>query len=308
MALPQGKVALIVNPTSGGGRGARVLELALPHFEARGITPEVHVTASGSEPPGVARLAADDGAALVVAVGGDGHVAAVGQGLAGTGGVMAVLPAGSANDYARTIRMPINDVRSAVDALIDGESQRVDAIRVAVDGDQRIFMNVVGTGFDAEVAEAAERITIMRGSGRYVLAIMRVLPRFKAAALDLTVDGRRTSLRAMMIAIAKGPAYGGGMRVAPGASLTSGELEICVVGEIGKVGFLRAFPRVFRGTHVTHPRVTMMRGREISIDADRPLHLMGDGERLGRLPATISVLPKAVSLVFGPAVANRSSE
>ncbi|MEX2546486.1 MAG: diacylglycerol kinase family lipid kinase, partial [Chloroflexota bacterium] len=124
-----------------------------------------------------------------------------------------------------------------------------------------------------------------------------------AAAFDLKIDGVSHGQRAMMIAIANGPAYGGGMRVAPAATLTSGELEICVIGEIGRVAFMRAFPRVFRGTHLTHPQVTMLRGREIEIDADRPFDLIGDGERIGRLPATVSVLPRALSVVMGP---NRS--
>ena len=130
----------------------------------------------------------------------------------------------------------------------------------------------------------------MRGAGRYVLAILRVLPRYRAAELRLTVDGATHTIPAMMVAVANGPAYGGGMRVAPEARYDSGELELCVVGELSKPAFLRAFPRVFRGTHVTHPAVTMLRGREITIEADRPLHLTGDGERAGTLPATLKVI------------------
>lgn len=90
------------------------------------------------------------------------------------------------------------------------------------------------------------------------------------------------------------------MRIAPHAKLDSGWLEICIVGEVSKTQFIRAFPRVFRGSHVDHPGVTMLRGRTIAVDADRPLDLMGDGERIGRLPATVSVIPAALSVVVGP--------
>jgi diacylglycerol kinase (ATP) len=299
MARPDRSILLLVNPTSGGGRGSRVLREALPVFRELGVDVDVHVTANGAEPTGVARAAADRGVDLVVAVGGDGHLAAVGEGLVGSATAMAVLPAGSANDYARTIRMPDRDTRAAIATILSGSTERVDAVRMRTSDGERVFLNVVGTGFDAEVAAAAEHITVMRGAGRYVLAIMRVLPRFKAASLELTIDGHTHNQRAMMIAIANGPAYGGGMRVAPAATLTSGELEICIVGEISKPQFIRAFPRVFRGTHVNHPAVTMLRGREIAIDADRPLELIGDGERTGHLPATITVLPKALSMVVG---------
>jgi diacylglycerol kinase (ATP) len=110
----------------------------------------------------------------------------------------------------------------------------------------------------------------------------------------------------MMVALANGTSYGGGMRVAPGANLTSGELEICVVGDMPKSEFLRAFPRVFRGTHVDHPQVTMLRGREVHIEADRPLRLIGDGEWCGSLPATVAIDPASLNVVVGAAYVRKS--
>ena len=90
------------------------------------------------------------------------------------------------------------------------------------------------------------------------------------------------------------------MRIAPSATLDSGRLEVCVVGEVSKPQFLRTFPKVFRGTHVTHPAVTMLSGREVTIAADRPLRLIGDGEWFGELPATVSVEPLSLTVVVGP--------
>jgi diacylglycerol kinase (ATP) len=291
------KVALIVNPVAGGGRGARVVGEAIFELRKRGIEPRIVVSVAPDEPPHDARRALSDGADLVIAVGGDGHAAAVASGLIGSHTPMAILPAGSANDLARTLALPIKDVARAIDTALNGEVLRIDTIRVTnADGD-RHFLNVVGTGFDAEVAAAADRITVMRGAGRYVLSILRVLPRFSAAALELRIDGEPHRMRAMMIAVANGPAYGGGMRIAPAARLDSGELEICIVGEVSKPEFIKAFPRVFRGTHVDHPAVTMLTGKTVEISADRPLDLMGDGERAGRLPARIEVNRKSLSIV-----------
>ena len=302
------RVVLIVNPTSGGGRGARVLPAALAAFERLGVKPDVRVTTSGDEPASLAHYLAETGAGLVVSVGGDGHAAAVAEGLLAVPAQtspppLAILPAGSANDLARNLRLPVNDVDRAVDLICGGITQRIDAIRVRTEAGERIFLNVVGAGFDAEVAEAAHDITVMRGAGRYVLAIMRVLPGYSAAHLRLTLDGATHALPAMMVAVANGPAYGGGMRVAPAARYDSGELEVCIVGDLSKPAFLRAFPRVFRGTHISHPAVTMLRAREITIEADRPLHIIGDGERAGTLPVTLTVNPRALEVVTGTAVA-----
>jgi diacylglycerol kinase (ATP) len=250
------------------------------------------------EVPDVARRAAAGDAELIVAVGGDGHLAAVGEGLVGSDVPLAVLPAGSANDYARIIGMPRKDVRAAIEAILNGVPRSVDAITVANAAGSRVFMNVIGTGFDAVVAQTAGRIPFLRGGGRYVAAIVRELPRFRAATLQLTVDGQPHQLSAMMVAIANGHSYGGGMRIAPDAALDDGTLDICIVGDVSKAAFMRAFPRVFKGTHVTHPAVTMLRGREIAIDAERQLPLVGDGELISGLPARIKVVPAALSVVF----------
>jgi diacylglycerol kinase (ATP) len=131
-----------------------------------------------------------------------------------------------------------------------------------------------------------------------VLAIARELPRFKATSIQLTVDGQPHELRAMLVAIANGHSYGGGMRIAPAAALDDGTLDICIVGEVSKPEFMRAFPRVFRGTHVTHPAVTMLTGADVQIDAERQLPIVGDGELVRGLPVRITVLPAALAVVI----------
>jgi diacylglycerol kinase (ATP) len=295
----RGAVVVVVNPRAGGGRGERIVREALRAFGRHGIEPQVVVCSNGGEPGRISRRAMEAGARLVVAAGGDGHAAAVAEGLVGTSTPMAVLPCGSANDYAAALGMPRRDISAAVAAMAAGRTRRVDTIQVASQDGERRFLNVVGTGFDAGVAERAEGVPFLRGAGRYVLAILGELPRLSAATISLTLDGERRELRALMVALANGTSYGGGMRVAPMASLDSGWLEVCVVGEISKVEFLRAFPRVFRGTHVDHPAVTMWHARQVEISADRPLRLLGDGELFGTLPATVSVRPASLSVVVG---------
>ncbi len=293
------RYALVVNPVAGGGRGRRVLERALPLFRAYGIEPRVVVCGSSDEPASAARAAVDDGADVVVAVGGDGHAAAVAAALVRSATSLALLPAGSANDYARSLGMPRHDEVTAVGYIVRHRLARVDTIRATTSSGERRFLNVAGTGFDAAVARRAEDIPVLRGPGRYVLAIGRVLPGFRPASLRVTVDGDRHDVRAMMVAIANGTTYGGGMRVAPEARLDSGLLEVCIVGDVGRLEFVRAFPRVFRGTHTDHPKVTMLRGRHVSISADRPLGVIGDGDGCGDLPADFLADPSSLSVVIG---------
>ncbi|CAN5833606.1 diacylglycerol kinase [soil metagenome] len=293
------QVALIVNPAAGGGRGGRVLRAALPMLRAAGLDPEVLISANGQEPTRLARQAAEAGARLVVAVGGDGQASAVANGLLGTDAVLGVLPAGSANDYARALGMPRRDLPAAVQLLLDAQSQRVDVVRVESAAAVRHYLNVGGAGFDSVVNATAERIPLFRGSFRYVLAVLRELPRFRPGCFRLRVDGVALELKAMVVVVANGSTYGGGMHVAPSASLVSGLLEVCVVGELSALAFLRAFPRVFRGTHVGHPAVTMLSARRIEIEADPAYEVTGDGECIGRLPARFTVLPAALLVAAG---------
>jgi diacylglycerol kinase (ATP) len=294
------RVALIVNPRAGAGRGGRVLAKAVPLLRVHGREPVVHVCSNGGEPARLARQAVDAGAELVVAVGGDGQAAAVAQGILGTGARLGILPAGSADDFARSLGVPRRDTAAAVALLLHGHCRLIDVVRVEMEDDVRHFLNVGGTGFDAVVARRAERIPLLRGAGRYVLAIGRELPTFRAGRFRLTVDGSTREIDAMMIAVANGPTYGGGMRVAPGARLDSGRLDVCVVGRVSRVGFARAFPSVFAGRHVDHPQVTMLQGREVEITADRQFGLTGDGELIGRLPATFRLLPSVLPVIVAP--------
>lgn len=291
------KVTLVVNPAAGGGRGRRTLDAALPRLQANGIQPEVHVCSDGRQPERLARAAAGGGADIVVAVGGDGQARSVAAGLLGTSAALGLLPSGSANDYARVLGIPRNNVAAAVDVLLEAARARVDVVRVESVTGVDHFINVGGAGFDSVVAATAEGIHFLRGAPRYVLAVVRELPRFSAADFSLTADGTQHHFRGMIVAIANGSTYGGGMRVAPAASIQSGWLEICIVGELSRLAFLRAFPKVFRGTHVTHPAVTMLRARRIELAAEPAFEVTGDGERIGRLPATFTLLPAALAVV-----------
>ena len=299
-------VWMVVNPRAGAGRARGVAAALVPLLRDAGIDPIVHICTDGSEPARLAAQARTSGASMVLAVGGDGLVAAVAEGMLADSPVaaiptLAVIPTGSANDYARALGVRELDPAAQV-ALIRDETARaqVDVVRLETDAGVRHILNVGGTGFDAVVADRAARITRLRGAPRYVAAMFAELPRFRAATFQLSLDGERRDTPAMMVAVANGSTYGGGMKVAPSAHLQSGWLEVCIIGELSRLGFLRAFPRVFAGSHVSHPAVTMLRAHEVSIEADRPLSILGDGEVIGELPATFRIRPAALTVVAAP--------
>jgi diacylglycerol kinase (ATP) len=210
-----------------------------------------------------------------------------------------VLPAGTGDDFAKGIGSGKLD--AATKRLVDPTIREIDVVRVVAGATERYFVNVAGAGFDSDVNETANAMTTrLGGTGTYVVAVLRTLRTFTAANYEITVDAQTMTLPAMLAVVGNGASYGGGMKVLPAASVTDGLLDVCIVEELSRVAFLRAFPRVFRGTHVSHPKVRMLRGRTVKLEADRRIQVYADGERVGPLPAIFEVEPGALRAVVDP--------
>jgi diacylglycerol kinase (ATP) len=165
----------------------------------------------------------------------------------------------------------------------------------------RSYVAIASCGFDSEVNEAANAMRIRLGStGTYVAAVLKTLSRFSPAGFAIDIDGDAITGPHMLVAVGNSISYGGGMKVTPSASIVDGELDVCMLRALRTGAFLRAFPRVFRGTHVTHPAVRMARGKRIHIDTDRHVMVYADGERVGPTPATFEVSPASLSVFVGP--------
>jgi YegS/Rv2252/BmrU family lipid kinase len=298
--------ALVVhNPTAGGGRAGRLAPQVVERLRGDGVQVAQHPTRSLED----ARLAACQAAPevdAVVAVGGDGTVGACAAGLADAGpaggspggsGVRAalgVVPAGGGNDAARSLGLPADDPLAAAGLLTGLRRRPADLATVA----GRAYLNVAGAGFDSEVNRVAnQRLGWARGRPRYVGAVLAQLVVGRTARFELVLDGRAQQVEGWLVAVANGPSYGGGMRVAPRASLADGLLDVVVIGAIGKLEFLRTFPKVFSGAHVEHPAVAVHRAARVDLDADRTLAVYADGEPAGTLPATFEVRPAAVTVL-----------
>ena len=254
-----GSVVVVANPAAGDGKAGRLIGRVNAILDELGVDHEIRVSGSPEELEQLARAAGEQGG-IVAVLGGDGSVNLVVNGLAGTAGTLAVLPAGTGDDFAKAI--DAGKLEAATRLLADPKTVDVDLIGVTAGVEQRRFINVAGAGFDSEVSDVAAGMRRRLGSrAHYALATVKTLPRFVPARFHLELDGSSIDVDAMLVVVGNSYSYGGGMKVLPQASIVDGELDICIVTAMSKSAFLRAFPKVYVGTHATHPNVTMLRGR-----------------------------------------------
>jgi len=194
----------------------------------------------------------------------------------------------------------------AIEVLKGGKGREVDVGRVEIGGQNRFFLNVAGAGFDSRVAARINEhrpkiLSKMSGTSAYLVAALSEMRRFPLAQMRLELDGQVVEERAVLCAIANAQSYGGGMRVAPDADWSDGLFDICLIKELGRGAFMRAFPSVFSGKHVHHPKVEMFKTAKIRLETDPPLPVLVDGEILGETPATFEIAARAVEVLMPPA-------
>jgi diacylglycerol kinase (ATP) len=215
------------------------------------------------------------------------------QALAGSDCALAVVPAGTGNDFARTLGVPLHDPAAAAEVIADGTVGSVDLGRT---GD-RWFGTVLTSGFDSKVTARAHGMRRPRGRMRYNLAVVRELMALRPLDYTLTLDGREFTTRAVLVAVGNTSSYGGGMRVCPGARPDDGMLSVTVIGPVDRTTLVRVFPRVYKGQHIHHPAVRTHQAREARLAANG-ITAYADGEFVGPLPLTVRVAPAALRVVL----------
>jgi YegS/Rv2252/BmrU family lipid kinase len=285
-------MSLIVNPSAGGGRAGRALPAVLAALAAAGIPHRAERTRSLDHARELARGAAARGE-IAVAFGGDGLVGAVADAVRNTDGVLAVLPGGRGNDFARVLGIPLEPV-AACAVLTTGVERVLDLGEVG----GRTFVAVASCGFDSDCNRIANETRFLRGTPVYVYSALRGLVGWRPARFSLELDGEAPeSMVGYSVVIANSKAYGGGMYIAPGASLEDGLLDVLTIADMPKSRFLRLLPTVFKGRHVQAPEVSVRRARELRVSADRPFTLYADGDPIAELPVTVRALPRAVRVI-----------
>ena len=286
----------VVNPSAGGGRAARLLDPI--RAAARSHGGEVVCTERRGHADHLARQAASQRFDAVVGVGGDGTLNEVANGLLGGESPLPLgaIPGGTGNDFVRSLGLP-SDPLAALRVVWSGAEREIDLGRCG----ERIFLNAAGVGFDARVARTAQRFprALKVGTVPYVAGVLLELVRNTAHPMRLELDDRQVEQRLLMVAVANGTFYGGGMMICPNAVRDDGLLDVCTVGDMPRHEVLRLLPKVFSGGHVGHPMVQLFRTREVRIECAAGSEIQLDGELVGRLPAVFRAAPRALR-VLGP--------
>ena len=283
--------ALLVNPAAGHGRGGKRLLEAERELAARGI--DFHTIPTRSLEHGVEEaLAAARSNEVPVVMGGDGLIGAVGGALAGSATPLAVIPGGRGNDFARVLGIPA-DIPEAVSVIAAGKERRIDV----GSANGKRFLCIASCGFDSDANRRANEARLIRGPLVYVYAALRTLATWRPATFTVTIDGERREFTGFSTAVANGSAYGGGMMMAPDAELDDGRFDVVMSSTVSKRRFLANLPKVFKGEHVEEEEVTVARGSEVEITADREFELYADGESLTTLPAKLRVLHLALRVI-----------
>lgn len=293
------EITLFVNPTAGRGRGAHAAQPAASALRAAGFAVRTVLGEDAADALARARAAVTDGTGALVAVGGDGMAGLALQAVAGTATPFGLVAVGTGNDFARALGLPVRDPAAAgrliAEALKEGRLHDIDLGQV---GDHW-FATVLASGFDSRVNDRGNRMRWPVGRLKYDLAMLAELAAFRPVPYRITLDdGQVREVEATLVAVGNGSSYGGGMRICPDADLTDGLFDVTVVGDCSRTTLLRVFPRVYRGTHVDHPVVTVVRAAQVEIVADRVTGY-ADGEPLGPLPLRARCVRAAVSVV-GP--------
>jgi YegS/Rv2252/BmrU family lipid kinase len=276
----------IVNPKAGRTkRDFAIAEKLKKEFSKRKAFFEIHFT----ERPGHAtELARNATTRVVVAVGGDGTVNEVANGLIGSAKVLGIIPSGSGNDLVKSLDIPA-DYASALAKLLVGKTKRIDCATVKCEARQanggnsteRYFVNGVGIGFDAAVAERTTHIHWLSGTALYLAAVFQMLGKYKSPDFKIKLDSTSVSSHNLLIAIGNGICAGGGFYLTPNAIVDDGKLDVCLIDEMSVPKILQLMPKVMKGKHEKLHGVQMKKAERITVSAYQPFFVHADGEMVG---------------------------
>jgi diacylglycerol kinase (ATP) len=258
-----------------------------------------------------ARQGMVDGIDALVVVGGDGMVHLGVNLMAMTNLPLGIVAEGTGNDIARGLGLPIRDVEAAVEQIHGALGQggrTIDAVRVTDLAHPQMaewYVGVLSAGFDAAVNARTNALTWPSGSARYVRALLRELRDLAPFGYRIAVDGEELSFPGTLVSVANGVAFGGGMHIAPNAEFDDGLLDVVIAGPLTRRALMGVFPKVYKGAHLTHPAVSVLRGTVVTVEADPELGSIppaayADGEPLGPLPLRCEVVPGALRVLAPP--------
>ena len=299
------RARVIVNPVAGAGRTAKKWPQVMARLKSIGLRFEHDLTEAPGHAVELARSAVNKGYRLVVSVGGDGTIHEIVNGLHDTGSMadvwLSIISTGTGHDYIRTIGIPHDHVE-ACQCLTRPRKLTVDlgVVEYLAQGQaaKRLFVNFAGLGFDAEVVKATtQRFKSLGAWPSYLMGLLTTMVSHRGKQVSIKVDGEVEDRKVCLVLMGNGKYGGGGMLSTPDADIRDGCFDVLIIDDLSKPDLLWSLPRVYRGTHLTHPKVKVRRVKEIEVLPAEPMPLQADGELLGEIPARFQVLPLALNLI-----------
>ena len=309
--MPIRSLAILANPLARKGTGLTIAADVERLVRSHGVDVTLLVGTDLADAHRLAEAAVpDEQIDALVAVGGDGTLRLALEAANGSSTPVGIIPAGTGNDLARTIGIPLDDLPGAVAIIVAGNSVAIDLGRVRLTGDRgdqtALFVTVAATGFDADVTDRANRLRWPRGKARYVVAAVVEVAKLASRHFTVRVDDQTiVDGEVIFTAIGNTRSYGGGMLITPGADLHDGLLDVTVATKASRAGrftLLRLLPTVFTGRHIEQELVRTARGGTVTVISDPPALVSVDGDLIGRLPATFDTLPGAAHVLVPPVV------
>jgi diacylglycerol kinase (ATP) len=293
----------IINPMAGKGRGKKLLQTLDASIHDSFPDPEIIITRARMHAYEIASERKYDADRVVIAVGGDGTVNEVGNGLIGGNAAMSVIPIGSGNDFVKMFQIP-TDIHKAIERIRNGTVRDADAGHIEILNDDgstvtRYFANGIGIGFDAAVAHQTTKFKHLRGVSLYAFSVALVLFNYKTPNMMMAMNGAIMNGQHFLIAIGNGKCAGGGFYLTPEAEIDDGLLDVCLVDNITIPQVVKIFPRVMKGSHKNHEKVHFYKTDALRVEAQEPIKVHADGEVLSTSARNIDikVMPKALKVL-----------
>jgi diacylglycerol kinase (ATP) len=291
-------LGVLVNPQANRGRGNLVGDKVFELLAKAGI-PAINLSAdSALHAKEKSQIAiSDQEISGVIAIGGDG-TAQLGVNICVPNQLpLGIVPAGSGNDQARELNIPLQDVPAAVANILESldSPRRVDVMKVTTGEREFWSLGSISAGFDALCAQRANGLKWPKGPNSYIAALLLELPKFRPIDYHLVVDGEHRDVTAMLCGVANVKNFGGGMRISPQSEITDGELEVFILHKVSRPKLLKIFPTVYKGEHINYEEVEIFKAKSIRIE-NNGFPMTCDGELIGPAPFSTEIHPGALQV------------
>jgi YegS/Rv2252/BmrU family lipid kinase len=286
------KIKFIINPVAGKGRSLKAQKIIVQRLKNLNITFSIQQTTAQGDALKIAGEAAVEGYDTVVAVGGDGTIYEVINAIAKTNIKLGIIPTGTGNDFAKSVGIPEN-IELALNIILNQSIKKIDI--GCVNG--KYFINVASIGFDTEVVNGMKHIKrFISGPWAYILSVFKTLISYRDITVEFQLDNKLMKKEVLLVAIANGKYYGGGMMIAPNARIDDGYLDICVINKISKLKFIKLFPTIFKGKHISLPEVECFKAKQVKILTNNQI-INCDGELIGYTPIAFNISEYKLNLL-----------